>query len=256
MRINGLKADWLWSLALVTAQLEDKSSHTVNKIRIEARGGSPMLIATDTCMMSVVHHTEASIEGCDKPFTLVIGGELRKALQRLGKNGRPRGTVSIDRDGEGQPRVTVRKDDAIVRVIEGEDAAPLFPAHDRFPAWTRILPRAEYLTGSWQRLVDLKPTAVRAFNPEMLRKIPVFDDGAIFCQPVVSNGHYGGEDYHAVRTYIAREHGMEDRAFTLMMPMQMPVSFDRDLPACVREAEADDARARDEAAMAEQAEGR
>ena len=254
MTINSMRADWLWSLMLVTVQVKHYgAAHALNKIRIEPRGGSPMLIATDGCMMSVIHHTEADCKGFDTPFTLLLDGDLRKSLQRLGKNGRPRATVSIDLDKDGDPRFTVRKDDSIVQIIDGPAAKPLVLHLDRFPAWTRVLPAPEQLEGSWRRLAAMGAESVKGFNPEFLRKIPVFDDGAIFFQPVLPKVDVA-EGYHAVRTYIVREHGMEKRAFTLMMPMELAVGFDpaleAPLPACVREAE--DKAKREADARAEQ----
>lgn len=246
MKIEGIKADWLWQLALVSVPLPSKNTEYLrDKVRIEPVSGHPLMVATDGCMMTVIHHTEATCEDVPKPFTLLVRGAIKKALTKLGKVGRPKSTVSLDLDGESKPRITVRRDDAINAIISGEDALDLIPPFDDpYPNWKVAIPPPERIARSWKRLVDHEPPTVAAINLELLQKLPRFVDPRIWIQPVTCGGPLPKRsedatyDVKPVTHYIVREAGLEDRAFTLMSPVWPDATFDPPLdcpiPSCIR----------------------
>ena len=238
MNIRKLRADWLWQLALLTKAVKGPnqagSDAYLNQVRIERDGKHPVLIAMDGACMSVIRCTESEDTRAHKPITLMIAGDLRSALSKAGPQGRERRTVDLDLDGEKQPRISIRKDDAIVQIIDGEAADPLVKRDHKYPAWTRILPKEYRMKGAWKAAVEGE-MKMNAINIHLLAKLPRFGAvGGISIQPVLirSDLNYGTDQTTAC--FIVREPGFEHRAFSMLAPTKGMLPFEMPLPEFVK----------------------
>ena len=245
MRILELKADWLWSLAGVSHSLAGGGPYA-DQIRIEDYEGHPLLIATDMHMLTVVHATESSVYDFDRPVTLQITGELRRALSKAGANGRPKRRVDIaiercegdaDADSDADAHiVAIDIDGTAGRSIQlrGEDASSCV-SFKRWIKWRRILPAAERLEGTWREIVEAQVDGLNPINMELLRKLPRFaEDGGIIMQPVMLAESLHG-DGHNTSCWIVREVDIADQAFTLVMPRKGLGAIHYPLPDFARE---------------------
>ena len=234
-RVTGLNAEWLWQLARVSERPKSATAGTdryARMVRIEPRDGRPILVATDGVMLTAIHATEARCEGLDQPITLRVDGALRREMGKLGAErryartvalvDRPRGGLGVQLTGISGGGIW-RGPDAEPLVLRGDDAP--------FPAWRRAVPRPERTEGSWARVGRDGIARINGLDLRMLDKVPRLGCGTISIQPVWEEGAADRDRSGRTTTlFVIREIGLEDRAFTLVMPTAVTAPLDLAVP--------------------------
>ena len=236
MHIAGLNADWIWQLAQVSVPpkgygrkrgTEYGSSEYANQVLIENVDGRPALAATDGCMLTAVHATEAACEGLDGSIVLRVEDKLRRALAHVGAAGRWDHTITIS-DRSGAVAVTVEgpRGDTLT---DDQARAAVLKEH-RFPAWRRVLPGELDMARAWNRVETEGIGRCNAVNMDLLKKVPQFGSGAHAMQPVWRAKPASETESVNVSVYFVWEAGMENRCLTVVMPMGHRLPLDVPMP--------------------------